>query len=518
MKIRTFVSIAALAAATASTAAAAGPVVTTRAGALEGSSLKGVEAFLGIPYAAPPTGSRRWQPPVPAAAWAGTRAATAFSASCPQTLNPPQGRGPWTPEYLIPGAQAEDCLHLNVWRPAGNVKGAPVMFWIHGGGGVEGSTSVPIYDGAALAAKGIIVVSINYRLGVLAYLAHPELSQAQGGASGNYGLQDVLAALRWTRENVAAFGGDPNRITIAGQSAGSGYVAQLIGSPAAKGMFVRAITQSGSAWGTRAAPVAPAVADAGGVKFAAAAGAADLAALRAMPADQIVAAAERFSANRFPIVQDGKVLVNSVFEAQAAPGFNDTPILSGYNADEQSGNDGKYGSWTVEEFNKKRDGLYGKAAAEAARHYPASTAAEAATVGVAMARDYTRSIMYEWIKRRAPVSQHPAYLYHFEHPLPGPTSARYGSFHSSEIPYVFGTLVPASRGFTATDRAISDGMMSRWVNFIKNGDPNASGLAQWSAWNPASAMVMRLGDGEKMEPILPADKRALADSWADSLR
>lgn len=495
--------------------AASAPTTQIATGQISGVQKDGVVAFYGVPYAAPPVGALRWRSPEPAANWTGVRVSNTMSASCPQVLNPTGGRLPWTPEYLIPGAMSEDCLTVNVWRPAtADLSGAPVLFWIHGGGAIEGSNSVPIYDGAAFARQGVVVVSINYRLGVLANMTHPELSREQGGASGNYGFQDVLAALRWTRENAAAFGGDPAKITIAGQSAGSSLVTQLMGSPQAKGLFARAITESGSQWGTRPAPQTPAAADKKGEAFAASIGAPTLEQLRALPADQLVQKAAQFAeANgRFGAVLDGKYIVTDANIGQASPGFNDTPILSGFNADEESGSDSKYGSWTAAELAKKAETQFGPLAADAARLYPAASDTDAAAVGKTMARDRSKMIAYGWAVRRARVSQQPIYLYFFQHPHPGPDVERYGTFHSSEIPYVFGYFDP-SRPFEAADRALSTKMMARWVGFIKGGSPNAPGLADWPRFDPAAPSIMLLGDEERVEPVLPRDKLDFADRW-----
>ena len=500
--------ILALAVTAAALAEPGGTTASLQSGHLHGVAQEGTVAFLGIPYAAPPVGARRWQPPAPALHWKGVREATAFGASCPQMLNPPGGRLPWTPEYLIPGPMSEDCLTLNVWRPAGAAMKLPVLFWIHGGGGIEGSTSVPIYDGAAFARQGIVVISINYRLGVLASLTHPALTREQGGTSGNYGLQDILAALRWTRANVAAFGGDPARITVAGQSAGAGYVTQLVSAPAGHGLFARAITESGSQWGTRPASPPLAQGEAQGVAFATAVGAPSLAALRAMPAEQLVR--EAATRPRTGTVVDGRWITVDPGRAQAAPGFNDTPILSGFNAEEESGSDALYGQWTVAELNKKRTTQFGSAAAQAAVLYPAATDEAAHRAGQDMARERSRMAMYEWARRRAVISRYPVYVYFFDHPHPGPQQVRYGTFHSSEIPYVFGNL-SQSRPFGDADRALTRTMQARWVSYIKGGAPDAAGAPPWPVFTAASPMMIKLGDNPAAMPVLPADKLKFAD-------
>jgi len=256
-------------------------------GTLRGVAGDGVRAFLGIPYAAAPVGELRWRPPLPAAGWNGVRDASNPGASCMQTLTP-AGRKPWTHEYLVQDAVSEDCLFLNLWTPLANkVEAAyPVLVWIHGGAFVEGSASVPIYNGAALAKHGIIVVGINYRLGAFGFLAHPELSVEGGGSSGNYALHDMLAALHWVRENIAAFGGDSAQVTIAGQSAGASAVHHLLAAPQARGLFARAIAQSGSGRGR--APIVLKDAEHMGLAFSRKAGAASLAELRALPASALL--------------------------------------------------------------------------------------------------------------------------------------------------------------------------------------------------------------------------------------
>ena len=493
------------------------PTARVAQGSVQGVSRDGVEAFLGIPYAAPPIGKLRWSPPQPAAPWNGVQRADRYSASCPQVLNPVGGRHPWTPEFLIPGTMSEDCLYLNVWRPAGvNLSKAPVLFWIHGGGSVEGSTSVPVYDGAALARRGVIVVSVNYRLGVLAMLAHPALSGEQGSPSGNYALQDIIAALGWTRANIAAFGGDPQQITISGQSAGSGFVAQLIASPAASGMFARAISESGSRWGIRPGPVTPAAAEEQGKAFADSVGAPTLEAMRNLPWDQLITRSNAFlkQGGRFPTVLDGHFVTRDQNKAQAIPGFNDTPILTGFNADEEAGSDPKFQAWTLAEFTQKRDGMFARAQATAAKVYAPATDDEARKLGEIMARENSRATIYEYAKRRAPVTKNPLYVYFFSHPLPGPNQARYGTFHSSEIPYVFGNL-GGGRPYTAADRQVSEQMAARWIAYIKGGTPNVAGLPEWKPFDPAKPTVMMLGDKEGHEPFLSPDKLKLADQNAD---
>jgi para-nitrobenzyl esterase len=417
-------------------------------------------------------------------------------------INPPEGRGPWTPEYLIPGATSEDCLYLNVWRPVdASVKRAPVFVWIHGGGNTEGSGSVPVYDGAAMAGEGVVVVTINYRLGVLGFMAHPELTKEQGGSSGNYALADIIAALKWVKANAAAFGGDAARVTIAGQSAGAANVNSMIASPAAKGLFSRTIAQSGSSWTGRKMTTPLATGEKAGAAFGTRIGAQSLASLRALSGDELIRQAAA-TQSRFGTVVDGKILSDTAI-------VNDVPALSGYNADEGSA-DERYGQWTAEEFARNRSNAFGPVADAAARIYVTASDTEIGRLGKTMLRDRSRANIYQWAKHRAPNTRSPIYIYMFDHPLPGPKQARYGTFHTGEMAYVFGNLEAPGRVFTDKDRDVSKAMMSRWISFMKSGSPNAPGLATWTAFD-GKPSIMELGNWEGMAPVLPAEKLALSD-------
>lgn len=267
----------------AAPAQAASPRVTTHSGVVAGAQENTVAVFRGIPYAAPPVGPLRWRPPMPAPGWAGVRSAARFGHSCWQAVSP-QGFGPWTHEYVVAGDISEDCLFLNVWAPLKKGKLRPVLVWIHGGGFNSGSGAIPIYHGAALAARGAVVVTINYRVGVFGFLAHPDLTREAGGAPpANFGLMDMVAALRWVKANIAAFGGDPAAVTIAGQSAGAMAVQDLVSAPMAKGLFQRAIGESG----LPRALTSLGDAEAQGTAFAREKGATSIAALRALPAEAL---------------------------------------------------------------------------------------------------------------------------------------------------------------------------------------------------------------------------------------
>ena len=471
--------------------AMAQPVARVKEGRLEGVAADGVSAFLGVPFAAPPVGARRWRAPEPAPAWGDVRPADRFGPSCVQMIAP-QGFGPWTAEYVVQGPVSEDCLYLNVWAPVGQAGAKlPVLVWIHGGAFMAGSGSVPIYEGAALARKGVVVVTVNYRLGALGFLAHPELTR-EAGASGNYGLLDQIAALRWVQDNIAAFGGDPARVTIAGQSAGAMSVTSLLQSPLAPGLFARAIAESGA--GLEMPPATLAQAEAQGEAFARAKGAASLADLRAMPADKVAATMMPAPGGggvptlQFAPIQDGKVLL------LGKPAQVDVPILTGLTADESSGFDPTYGKAGQAGLRARTTTQFGSGAGDVLGLYASASDAEASASAVSLSREVGVAATLLWAERRAGSARSPTYLYLYDHPEPGPHAERFGAFHSSEIPYVFQTLDKAQRPFTARDRQIAETMSSYWVNFVRDGDPNGPALPSWPRHRPGDDAVMRLGD------------------------
>lgn len=521
MKLELKAMVAAVALAAAFVPAAGfSQTAQTRQGKVQGIRQGGADAFLGLPYAAPPVGEARWRAPAPAAAWKGVRKADKFGASCEQGVGNGRGFGPWTTEYVVHGEVSEDCLSLNVWTPHKR-PGAklPVMVWIHGGGFSAGSGSVPIYDGANLAQRGIVVVSINYRLGLFGFLAHPELTK-EAGASGNYGLMDMVAALRWVRDNISRFGGEPAKVTIAGQSAGAVAVHDLIAAPSAKGLFIRAIAQSGSGTGVGAPSLA--AGEAAGITLAERVGAKSIADLRKVsPAALMAAAGGRDGGAtappglRFMPVVDGKVMPKDP-ETLARGEFNDTPVLTGLNADEGSGLSPTYGKATASGLKERLEKTFTAGTADARRFYAASTDAEAGSVSKALSRDWGQASAYRWAVDRTSKSANPVFFYFFTHPEPGPEVARYGAFHSSEIPYIFQTLDKSpDRGFTAEDRRISETMTSFWVNYIRSGNPNGGKLPQWPRFDARSPMVMELNAKPHLRPVLPADKLKLYNAYVD---
>ena len=487
---------AAIALATASQAPA--DVVRTAQGTAAGTTDHGARAWLGLPFAAPPVGDLRWKPPAPAVAWTGVRPADHFSASCEQGVNP-DGFGPWTHEYVMSGPVSEDCLYLNIWAPAKPVTKRPVLVWIYGGGFNSGSGEVPIYNGAAFAKKGIIVVNMNYRVGVYGFFSHPGLdAENPQGASGNYGLMDQIAALKWVRANIAAFGGDPDNVTIAGQSAGSASVHALIDSPLATGLFVRAIAESGSGMGMTLSDHA--TADATGVKLATAAGATTIAQLRALTPDQLAAAAKGLG---FGLSIDGAVFPDA---ATADHGnHSDVPVLTGMTANESSSS--RVNGTPVVTPDGLRQGItrqFGADAPAIAALYPATDEASTAIAKDAVARDRGLAAMYLWTANRK--SHAPVYAYLWTHVEPGPDAAKYKAFHSSELPYVFGTLNTSDRPFTAADRKLSETAQTYWLNFIRRGNPNGAGLAYWPALKPSDKQILNIGDDIHAQPVLEPAK------------
>ena len=486
--------------------------VKTEGGLVSGAPGKdaSVVAFKGIPFAAPPVGKGRWAAPEPAKPWTGVRAGDKFAPSCIQGIV--AERKPWTYEFMTHTEISEDCLYLNVWTAAaGASEKQPVLVYIHGGGFSEGSGAVPVYDGEGLAKKGVVVVTINYRLGALGFLAHPELTaESAHKASGNYGLMDQVAALQWVRRNVAAFGGDPTRVTIAGQSAGGMSVHSLMASPLAKGLFQRAVVESGGSSIGPANNATRNLADAEreGVKFAQGKGANSLAELRAMTWQKLTEApAAGAGPMRFAPIVDGYFLPMTARETVQKGKQNDVPTLTGANLGELGGIGGPGAPVTAESFREQAQKRYGTLADEFLKLYPAATDDEARASATASARDQALVSLYLWSRERSKTAKTPAYLYLWDHTLPGPDAARFGAFHTSEVPYVLNTLYMSDRPFTDADRQIAGMLSSYWANFAATGDPNGRGLAKWAAAG-ATPEIMEVGD--KTAPIPPADAARFA--------
>jgi len=479
---------------------AASPRVRTAAGTVEGVQDNGVRAFKGVPYAAGPVGALRWQAPQPAPAWDGVRQASAFGARCMQL--------PLFADMVFRSSGvSEDCLSLNVWTAAARAGEArPVLVYFYGGGLVAGDASEPRYDGAAMARQGIVAVTVNYRLGVFGFLAHPELSAASPHkASGNYGFMDQAAALQWVRQNIAAFGGDPRRVTIAGESAGSFSVSAQMASPLAKDLIAGAIGESGALLGMTALPTL-AEAEANGAKLGVQLNAPTLAALRALPADTLLQATAGQGAWRFGAIVDGYVLPRAPGAIYAAGQQARVPLLAGWNS-EEGGAAAVLGPDGAGEaaFRAGLQRLYGDKA-DAARLAYAGDVDRAARE---LASDrFIGFGTWRWIDAHARSGGQPVYRYYYTQPRPstraGGPAAR-GAGHSVEIEYVLGNLDGNPvYAWTEADRALSRQVQGYFVNFIKTGNPNGAGLPAWPALGAQGAgngtPLMVLGAGSKAVP------------------
>ncbi|HTZ82751.1 MAG TPA: carboxylesterase/lipase family protein [Candidatus Acidoferrales bacterium] len=461
--------------------------VKTRAGMVEGKDEGSVHAFLGIPYAEPPVRKLRWRAPVPAEKWSGIRKATDFGSHCLQ------GRVYGDMNFRDSGG-SEDCLTLNIWVPANtSSKKLPVMVWIYGGGFVAGTTSEARQDGTHLAQRGVIVVSMNYRLGVFGFFVHPELAKESGhNSAGNYGLLDQLLALHWVHENISAFEGDPDNVTIFGESAGSFSVSAQMASPLAKGLFQRAIGESGAAFHS------------GGLSFEPLSereekdvkvmkeklGVSGLAELRALPADKIL---EPFSPPKSPGFDfgpdiDGYFLPESVPAIFAAGKQNDVALLAGWNHDE--------GSFEVafspqkpaaESMQANAEKEFGDKAPEFLRLYPTKTPEQTTRSALDFASDqFIAFSTWDWIESQSKTGKQPIYRYRFDMaPFPkNPNAPRLGAYHSAEIEYVFGQLDSKTDViWSDSDRRVSEMMQEYWSNFAKTGNPNGPGLPNWPLYN-----------------------------------
>jgi para-nitrobenzyl esterase len=493
---------------TMSAAAASGPVRVEQ-GLLAGTNGASpeVRVYRGIPYAAPPVGDLRWKAPQSAAPWQGVRQATEFSNACWQT--------PYPPAAAIYQSQlpplSEDCLYLNIWTPAKSTKDRlPVMVWIHGGGFTRGTANTRAYDGEALARKGAVIVTINYRLGIFGFFAHPGLNAESGhNASGNYALLDQIAALEWVKKNIAAFGGDPGRVTIFGESAGSWAVNALMASPLAKGLFQRAIGESGGSFGPMKSlddaekegarlgrlltpDSAPQKSDPSQKSGAAGPTNPDvLKELRAMSPQNLLKAGETETVR--PII-DGYVLPQDIATIFAQGKQNDVPLIVGYNADEGTTLAPQAVNMKAIVFTTGAQQRYGAHAEQMLKIYPAATDEEAVKSFYSAFRDQSFGWeMRTWARTSTKTGHQPAYLYYFSRRPPGPQSERLRAFHASEIAYVFGTFIWPFPWDDA-DKKLSDAITSYWVNFAASGNPNGANLPKWPAYNTADDQAMEFGD------------------------
>ena len=455
-----------------------------------------VLSYKGIPYAAPPVGDLRWKAPQPVKPWDGVLKASEFGARCMQGHD-------FGDMVFRDNGPSEDCLYLNVWRPAsaGAAK-LPVMVWIYGGGFTGGAASEPRQDGTNLAKKGVIVVSMNYRLGIFGFFAHPELTkESEHHASGNYGLMDQTAALQWVHKNIALFGGDPKNVTIFGESAGSFSVCAQMASPLAHGLFEKAIGESGAFFGRSLKAVSLAESEAAGAKFAESElGATSLEALRAKPADALLTAQAKPGVTRFSANIDGYFMPEDINTIYSEGKQSHVPLLAGWNSDE--------GSFHM--FFQKDDAsaanyaahaktTYGDNAAQFLKLYPGETDVQAKRSAQDWSGDqFIAYSTWKWLELQAKTGGHPVFRYEFDEAPPGQDR---GAYHSAEIEFVFGALASKDYKWTDEDQKLSDIMSTYWSNFAKTGNPNGAGLPSWPVYKKSDEYaVMHLTTSPHAEP------------------
>jgi para-nitrobenzyl esterase len=460
--------------------------VKTAQGKVQGKTINDgkVKAFLGLPYAAPPVGDLRWKAPEPAAKWKATRDATHYGAHCIQ------GRV-FADMIFQDAGPSEDCLYLNVYSPSTAKASSklPVMFWIHGGGYTGGANSEPRHNGDFLPTKGVVLVTINYRLGVFGFLATADLAKEAGGVTGNYGLLDMVAALQWVKANIAKFGGDPDNVTIFGESAGSFAVSTLMAAPPARGLFQKAIGESGGAFSDVLPTNTLETSEKKNGEWVASLGATTIAELRAMTADAVLEAAGKDGAPRFAPVIDGRFLTEPVPQTYAQGMQAHVPLLAGWNRDE---NAFMANGMTVEKWKAFAAEHFGDRADEFLKLYPGETDEQA----VRSAADYGSDAFiafgtWKWIEAHRKTGNSPVYRYHFEQPAP-PSKFHpdANAFHSDDIEYVFGTIdTRPGAVWQPEERKLSDEMMSYWTNFARTGDPNGTGLPEWPKYGTERELI-----------------------------
>ena len=484
-----------------------------------------VRVFKGIPFAAPPLGENRWKAPQPVAKWDGVRKADAFGAPCAAGAGGGRGGGggrgaaaPGAAAQAAPApaapprepARAEDCLYLNVWTSANSPnERRPVMVWIYGGGFTGGSGGLAWYDGENLAAKGPVIVTFNYRLGSLGFFSHPELAKESGhNASGNYGMMDALAALQWVKKNISAFGGDPNNVTIAGESAGAIMIGAIVGSPQAKGLFHRAIAESGGWMGLMMGRMTSAeTAQANGVKTMEALGAKTIAELRAKPMNELTG----LSAGG--LVIDGYLIPEDISHTFASGRQNAVDVLTGSNKDEANfgicgGGRGNATPITAETFKTNAQRRFGEAADEYVKLYGVTSDAEAQPAAHIACADEINWNMRQWAVAQAKAGKR-AYTYFFTRiPTINGGPSPNGATHTAEISYAWNNPKgQANQTWNDVDTKLADTMSSYWVNFITKGDPNGNGLPRWPEFKDLmGGRVMVLGDTVQAESTAPAAK------------
>lgn len=488
--------------------AAVPDLVNVDTGRVKGAVNNGVASFKGIPFAAPPVGALRWKAPQPAPHWKDVRQAVEFGPRCMQG-------NIYNDMVFRDKGPSEDCLYLNVWTPAASAHARlPVMVWIYGGGFGAGAASEPRQDGANLAKKGVVVVSMNYRLNVFGFFSHAELAKESGhDSSGNYGLLDQVAALRWVRRNISGFGGDPANVTIFGESAGSFSVSALMASPLAQGLFHRAIGESGAYFGT-VLPLQPLPrSEEADAKFAESIGAHSLADLRAKPAAELLDAAVKQKDIWFAPNIDGYFLPRSVREIFAGGQQSHVPLLAGWNRDE-----GSYraifekNAPTAANFAAYAHKHFADKADEFLKLYQADSDEQARRSAQDLSGDqFIAFSTWKWLDMHAATGGSALYRYEFDDAPPPPANpepadaAPRGAYHSAEIEFVFGALDSKNLPWRPPDKALSDLMSSYWANFARSGDPNGAGLPEWPAYSSRTHYaVMHL---DASSHVAPDDRR-----------
>ena len=481
-------------------------------GALAGTTAAGVSSFKGIPFAAPPVGDLRWKPPVAAKAWTGVRQARQFGSACMQTLR--RDTLPWTREFMVQNDASEDCLFLNVWTPkASGSANLPVLVFIHGGGFSEGSGGIDVYNGANLAKQGVVVVTINYRLGVFGFLAHPALTaESPNHSSGNYGLLDCLEALRWVHANIHAFGGDPRRVTIWGQSAGAFAVGALLASPVAKGSFSGAIADSGLGHaGGVTQPLVDAEKD--GVAYAASRNAASLAALRAIPAAELMKAPPPPGVRFRPAI-DGWFLTELPAAAMEDGTGSDVPVITGYQSEDGRSLTRPDGALAA--YEKRIHAIYGDKADEALRLYPVING-DSGVAAASEAMSHDRNRVNQWLlaTHRAAHNHSATYTYFMDQAIPWPQHPEFGAFHTGELPYAFANLQTLDRPWTDRDREVSRILSGYLVNFTRSGSPDGPSVPAWPRVTGAK-QTMELGLQFKPMPLADPEQEAFWEAFLTS--
>jgi len=473
-------------------------VVKLDSGQISGLEQDGTWTYLGIPYAKPPVGNLRWKPPEPAKPWSGTRACTRFGPSCPQPTND-----------TTTGRMSEDCLYLNVWTPAkSSSEKLPVMVWIHGGAFAEGSGSDTVYNGHNLSNQGVVVVTINYRLGPFGFLAYPALSkESPQGVSGNYGLEDQVQALKWVKGNIAAFGGNPTNVTIFGESAGAESVDMLLVSPQSKGLFKRAISESGPQWHFGFLPPITSLSDGEkiGGQFATELGCSSasdpLAAMRAKTPDELLTTwgwteqkvSPPIGLQFFPVV-DGWFLPDQPTTLFKEGKQHDVGVIIGSNKDDGSefGGLGQLNKVTAAQYQSLVQSNAGQSAAEVLNLFPAQTDAQVPAAMSDLMTQMDFASFPRFVAGSVVKTKSKAFLYQFTRVPPTEAGAQLGAYHAAELPYVFGNL-DTSQGYNQTDLTLSKTIVGYWTSFAKTGNPNGSGQVEWPSYGN-SDQNLALGD------------------------